>query len=131
MTARMFRKLRLAVVIPAYNERDKIARTIASVPAYVDDVFVIDDASTDDTTPRAEAAAARRSGSLEVIRHPANRGVGAAIATGYARALAVGADVAIVMAGDGQMDPADLPALLEPIAAGVADYVKGNRFMHP
>jgi glycosyltransferase involved in cell wall biosynthesis len=132
----MFRSLRVSVAIPAYNERERIADTIASVPALVDHVVVVDDASIDDTTPRAELAAARRSGAgagatIEIIRHASNRGVGAAIATGYARALATGADVAVVMGGDGQMDPRDLPALLEPIAAGVADYVKGNRFLHP
>jgi len=125
----MFRQLRLAVVIPAYNEASKIAATIASVPAFVDPVFVIDDASQDDTHARARAAGASRG--VEVIRHATNRGVGGALATGYRRALAVGADVAVVMAGDGQMDPADLPALLAPLVAGEADYVKGNRFLHP
>jgi glycosyltransferase involved in cell wall biosynthesis len=127
----MFRNLDVAVVIPAYNERDAIADTIASVPRFVDEIFVVDDASIDDTNQRAADAAARNSGSVHVVRHANNRGVGAAIATGYARALDAGADVAVVMAGDGQMDPGDLPALLEPIAAGIADYVKGNRFMHP
>jgi glycosyltransferase involved in cell wall biosynthesis len=129
----MYRSLRVCVVIPAFNERQKIAETVATVPDLVDDILVIDDASTDDTSAQATLAAARRvrPSGVEVIRHADNRGVGAAITTGYRRALAIGADVAVVMAGDGQMDPSDLPALLEPIASGAAGYVKGNRFRHP
>jgi glycosyltransferase involved in cell wall biosynthesis len=129
----MYRDLAVAVVIPAFNEHRAIADTVATVPGFVDRVIVVDDASADDTAQRAEAAAGRRAhpAAVEVIRHPANRGVGGAIATGYRRALALGVDVAAVMAGDGQMDPDDLPALLEPIADGAADYVKGNRFLHP
>jgi glycosyltransferase involved in cell wall biosynthesis len=122
----MYRHLRLAVVIPAYNESRAIAATIGSVPGFADHVFVVDDASTDDTAAIADGHAR-----VEVIRHATNRGVGAAISSGYRRALAVGADVTVVMAGDGQMDPRDLPALLEPLVHGVADYVKGNRFLHP
>ena len=129
----MYRSLRVCVVIPAFNERQKIAQTVAAVPEFIDDILVIDDASTDDTSGEAALSAARRvrPSGVEVIRHPDNRGVGAAITTGYRRALAIGADVAVVMAGDGQMDPSDLPALLDPIASGAAGYVKGNRFRHP
>jgi len=122
----MFRQLRVAVVIPAFNEASKIGATVASVPTFVDHVFVVDDASTDDTARCALQSGAR----CEVITHDANRGVGGAIATGYRRALASDADVAVVMAGDGQMDPADMPALLAPIGDDTADYVKGNRFKH-
>lgn len=123
----MFSELRIAVVIPAYNEADKIAETVRSVPALVDEIYVIDDASTDATT-----AAARSCGrACEVLVHGENRGVGGAIVTGYRRALERGVDVAVVMAGDGQMDPDDLPSLLAPIARGEAEYVKGNRFKHP
>ena len=124
----MFQQLRVAVVVPAFNEARKIAATVASIPDYVDDIFVIDDASTDETSAHANI---ERATPVQVVRHVENRGVGGAIATGYRRALAAGADVAVVMAGDGQMDPADLPALLAPIADGSADYVKGNRFKHP
>jgi glycosyltransferase involved in cell wall biosynthesis len=127
----MFANLRVAVVIPAFDESAKISHTVAAVPACADAIFVIDDASRDDTGARAAMAAARAPAPVEVVRHASNRGVGAAIATGYRRALDTGADVAVVMAGDGQMDPRDLPALLQPIADGRADYVKGNRFRHP
>lgn len=121
----MFGNLRIAVVVPAFNEELNVARTVRDVPAFVDHVLVIDDASHDATF--LEASRLRRRG-LEVLQHPRNRGVGAAIATGYRRALELGVDAAAVMAGDGQMDPADLTALLTPIARGAADYVKGNRF---
>ncbi|MGN6104055.1 MAG: glycosyltransferase family 2 protein, partial [Kofleriaceae bacterium] len=129
----MYRDLQIAVVIPAFNERLAITDTIGTIPGFVDHVLVVDDASLDDTAAQAEAAAldSANPGRVEVLRHATNRGVGGAIATGYRRALALGAEVAVVMAGDGQMDPEDLPALLEPIAAGTADYVKGNRFLHP
>jgi glycosyltransferase involved in cell wall biosynthesis len=122
----MYRQLQVSVVIPAFNEARKIAATVESVPDLADHIVVIDDASTDDT-----ADATPLSRRVELIRHGKNRGVGGAIATGYRRALEVGSDVAVVMAGDGQMDPEDLPSLLAPIAANTADYVKGNRFKHP
>jgi glycosyltransferase involved in cell wall biosynthesis len=129
----VYRELRVAVVVPAFNERHKIVETVSTIPAFIDHVLVIDDASHDDTAGQAELAAVRRAepARVEVIRHTANRGVGGAITTGYRRALATGVDVAVVMAGDGQMDPRDLPAVLDPIADGAADYVKGNRFLHP
>ena len=122
----MFQQLRIGVVIPAFNECAKIAETVAAVPDWVDHVVVIDDASADDTAGRIPLSAR-----VEVVRHAENRGVGAAISTGYRRALASGVDAAVVRAGDGQMDPRDLPNLLAPIADGTADYVKGNRFLHP
>jgi glycosyltransferase involved in cell wall biosynthesis len=127
----MYRQLRVAVVIPAYNEARAIGPTIEGIPAFVDDIIVVDDASQDPTEQRARSAAIRSQRSVEIVRHPGNRGVGAAITTGYRQAFARGCDVAAVMAGDGQMDPDDLPALLDPIAEGRAEYVKGNRFLHP
>ncbi|MEO6776798.1 MAG: glycosyltransferase family 2 protein [Kofleriaceae bacterium] len=122
----MYRQLRVGVVIPAFNETRAIAKTVATIPDFVDAVIVVDDCSSDDTSDRAQV-----NPEVVVVRHAENRGVGAAIATGYRHALEAGLDVAVVMGGDGQMDPGDLPALLAPIAAGDADYVKGNRFLHP
>jgi glycosyltransferase involved in cell wall biosynthesis len=121
----MFSGLRVAVVVPAFNEELNVARTVRNVPPFVDHVLVVDDASADRTF--VEASRHKRRG-LEVLRHPRNRGVGAAIATGYRRALELDVDAAVVMAGDGQMDPVDLPRLLQPLVDGRADYVKGNRF---
>jgi len=122
----MYRQLRVGVVVPAFNETLAIAKTVATIPDFVDSIFVVDDCSSDDTSMQA-----RVNPEIVVLRHPENRGVGAAIATGYRHALASSLDVAVVIGGDGQMDPEDMPALLDPIAAGTADYVKGNRFLHP
>jgi glycosyltransferase involved in cell wall biosynthesis len=129
----VFRGLTVAVVVPAFNEADKIQATVGSVPGFVDHVIVVDDGSSDRTGIRA-GEVARPSANprrLEVVAHAENRGVGAAIATGYARAVDRGVDVVAVMAGDGQMDPGDLAGLLAPVADGTADYVKGNRFAWP
>ncbi len=126
----MYQQSRVAVVIPAFNEQAAVGVAIAAVPGFVDRVIVVDDASTDTTAAVADAAGRTR-GETDVITHAHNRGVGAAIVSGYRRALALGCDVIAVMAGDGQMDPIDLPRVIAPIADGTADYVKGNRFLHP
>jgi glycosyltransferase involved in cell wall biosynthesis len=118
----------VAVVVPAFNEERLLGRTLASIPPCVDHVVVVDDGSTDGTREAAEASGEAR---LHLVRHDENRGVGAAIASGYARAHALGADVVAVMAGDAQMHPGDLLRVLEPVLAGRADYVKGNRLSHP
>jgi glycosyltransferase involved in cell wall biosynthesis len=118
---------RIAVIVPAYREARLIGRMLGKVPAFVDAIFVVDDAS-DDGTPRVvrELGEAR----IACLVHGANRGVGAAIASGYEAALAAGHDVLAVMAGDDQMHPGDLAALVRAVLAG-ADYAKGNRFVHP
>lgn len=118
----------IAAVVPAFDESERIGSVIRAMPPWIDAIVVVDDGSHDGTSQAAERAG---DGRTTVIRHPSNRGVGAAIARGYERGLALGADCLVVMAGDGQMDPRDLPALLEPIVGGRADYVKGNRFIHP
>ncbi|MDP9152493.1 MAG: glycosyltransferase family 2 protein [Myxococcota bacterium] len=124
----MWMQSRVIVVVPAWDEAPRIGRVLRGAPAWVDDLVVVDDASRDGTAAVAIALGDRR---VDVLRHERNRGVGAAIATGYKRACTLAnspKDVFVVMAGDGQMDPRDLPALVTPIASGDADYVKGNRF---
>ncbi|MFO0568964.1 MAG: glycosyltransferase family 2 protein [Polyangiaceae bacterium] len=123
----MLQGARIAVVVPAFAEERLLPRTLAGVPHWVDIVVVVDDASPDATAARARDAGDPR---VVLIRHPENRGVGASIATGYVQARELGADVVAVMAGDAQMDPADLESLVAPIVSGQADYVKGNRFVH-
>lgn len=122
----MYKSKTIAVVIPAHNEEASIARVLDEIPAFVDRLVVVDDASADGTAHRVKDHA--RTG-VELISLPTNRGVGGAMAAGYRRALAGGVDIVVKMDGDGQMDPANLPDLLDGIIDGNADYAKGNRFM--
>src|SRR5437588_2306390 len=125
----MFEGRRVIVVVPAHNEEKLIGRVLETMPAFVDRVIVVDDASTDGTGSIVGDSARRMGERLRAVRHPANGGVGAAIVTGYKAALADGREGALVavMAGDAQMDPADLPRLLAPLVKDDADYTKGNR----
>ena len=121
----MYRELRVAVVVPAHNEELLVGTVIRTAPELVDHVIVVDDASTDATSEAAKKVDDPR---LEVHRLPENQGVGGAIVAGHKRALELGCDVSVVMAGDAQMDPAYLPPLLDPIADGEAQFTKANRF---
>jgi glycosyltransferase involved in cell wall biosynthesis len=121
----MYKGMKIAVVVPAHNEERLIARTVATMPEIIDHIIVVDDASSDDTAENAKAVGDRR---LQVITLVENQGVGGAIITGHEQAMIIGADVSVVMAGDAQMDPAFLPQLIDPIAAGKAEFTKGNRF---
>ncbi|MET0594610.1 MAG: glycosyltransferase family 2 protein [Polyangiaceae bacterium] len=123
----MLEGARLAVVVPAYNEERLLAKTLTTMPPFVDDVVVVDDASSDRTFDVASSFASPR---VRAFRHEVNRGVGAAIVTGYRLALAQGAEAIAVMAGDAQMHPDDLAPLALPVVQGVADYAKGDRFCH-
>ena len=98
---------RVAVVVPAHDEEALLPQTLAGIPEFVDRIYVVDDASRD-ATARAGGGAAAGDPRVEVLAHDRNRGVGAAIVTGYRRALEERVDVTCVMAADNQMDPADL-----------------------
>ncbi|MBX3204413.1 MAG: glycosyltransferase family 2 protein [Labilithrix sp.] len=127
----MLNERRVIVVVPAFQEEAHVGSVIATMPSFVDHVVVVDDASTDRTSAIAHGAGDRR---VRVVRHPERRGVGAAIATGYAAALELTTrddDAIAVMAGDGQMAPDDLERVVSPIVSGEADYVKGDRFGEP
>lgn len=124
----MLCEARIAVVVPAYNEALHIGRTLRTIPAFVDSIVVVDDGSLDATSTAARQVSDAR---VTLLRHARNRGVGAALKTGYSQAFLTGADVVAVMAGDGQMDPADLASLLLPVLRGEADYAKGDRLSHP
>jgi glycosyltransferase involved in cell wall biosynthesis len=116
----------VAVVVPAYEEEELVGTTIRGVPEFVDRIIVVDDASRDGTADAARAAGDSR---VDVVSHDRNAGVGAAIVTGYRRALDQGADVVCVMAADNQMDPDDLEGIALPVVRGEVDYAKANRLV--
>lgn len=122
----LFRMYRIGVVVPAYNEELLIGETIQGIPQYVSRIYLIDDCSTDNMPEVIKKLSDPR---VVYVRHEVNKGVGAAIVTGYKMALDDDMDMVAVMAGDNQMDPDQLPRLLIPIIDGKADYTKGNRLI--
>lgn len=116
----------VAVVIPCYRVRKHILPLLAAIGPEVSRIYVVDDACPEESGAyvRANCGDSR----VTVAVHEQNQGVGGAVITGYQLALADGADVAIKLDGDGQMDPALIPRFAAPILEGRADYVKGNRF---
>lgn len=118
---------RIAVVVPAYRVERSLEMVLAGLPPEVTSVVVVDDGSPDGTAARAAELGALDP-RVVLIRHERNRGVGAAMVTGFRKALELGAQVVVKVDGDGQMDPGHLPSLLAPLLAGAADYTKGNRF---
>lgn len=118
---------KIAVVIPAYNEEGLIGRAVQGIPEFVDTIVIVDDRSADATAARVQELISSGMERIVLLRHAKNEGVGGAIATGYTWCRDHDIDIAVVMAGDAQMDPEDLPALLEPVVADRCDYSKGNR----
>lgn len=110
-------------IVPAFNEEKRIADVLRAYLAYVNEIVVVDDGSSDKT---AEAAKIEK---VSVLRHAVNRGQGAALRTGTLAALKLGADVIVHVDADGQHDPQDLPNLIKPILDGRADVVLGSRFL--
>lgn len=123
----MYKEKRVCVVVPAYNEEKLISRVLETMPDYVDKIVVVDDKSTDRTAEIVRNAADGSDGRIVLIQHDENQGVGGAIVSGYKWARDNEVFVTAVMAGDAQMDPDDLPNLLDPVVTGQVDYAKGNR----
>ncbi len=125
----MYENKKIAVVVPAHNEEKLIANTIATIPDFVDSIIIINDGSKD-TTEEIVRPLMKKNDKISLITHETNKGVGAAIKSGYVESLRTSMDIAVVMAGDGQMDPLELPRLMRPIIDNEADYTKGNRLEH-
>jgi len=124
----LYRDKHVGVVIPAHNEELLISTTLNGIPDFVDHIIVVDDCSQDKTNEIVEEIT-QSDNRVVNIRHDVNKGVGGAISTGYVWCRENNIDIAVVMAGDNQMDPDDLPQLLDPVVEDRADYSKGNRLV--
>jgi len=123
-------KSKIAAVVPAHNEEKNIAMVIKTMPEYIDYIIITNDLSSDKTSQIVQEIV-KTNKRVVLIEHEENQGVGGAIASGYEWARDNNVDAAVVMAGDGQMDPNDLPVLLIPVLSDGVNYVKGNRLLHP
>jgi glycosyltransferase involved in cell wall biosynthesis len=122
----LYRGQKIAVVIPAYNEEVHIGKTLSSIPEFITRIYPVDDCSTDNTW-KIILEHAKIDSRIIPLRHENNRGPGAAIVTGYRKALDDHMDFVVTMDGDNQMDPAFLPSFLDPLIDGKCDFSKGNR----
>lgn len=116
----------IAVVIPSFRVRKHILPLLARIGPEVSAIYIIDDCCPENTGATVlESCADHR---VKVLFHEENQGVGAAVLTGYSKAIEDGHTVIVKIDGDGQMDPALILNFVEPILDGQADYTKGNRF---
>ena len=118
--------MRVAVVIPCYRVTKHILDVLLTIPSFVSRIYVVDDACPDSSGDYVIQHC--RDSRVHVLRNPENMGVGGAVMAGYRAAIKDEMDVVVKMDGDGQMDPALMSSLVEPIITGDADYTKGNRF---
>jgi dolichol-phosphate mannosyltransferase len=118
--------MKIAVVVPSYRVTDHIQEVLSKIGPEVEQIFVVDDACPDNSGDFVKKNVKDKR--VTVLRHTTNQGVGGAVISGYRAALDAKADIVVKVDGDGQMDPALIPRLVEPILRGEADYVKGNRF---
>ena len=124
----MYKKQKIGVVVPCYNEETQIGFVIDTMPEFVDHIVIVDDKSPDNTVA-VVADYVQKNNRIILIEHEKNQGVGGAIASGYEWCRDNGVDVAAVMAGDGQMAPEELGTVLDPVIEDKADYSKGNRLV--
>ena len=118
----------ITVLIAAFNEEQPLASILPRIPEEVNGqparVIVVDDGSTDRTAEVADAAG------CQTIRLGQNRGKGAALKAGISAVDRSSRDALVLMDGDGQHDPADIPRIAGPVLDGTADMVVGSRYVH-
>lgn len=125
----MYKKKKIAVVVPAFNEEEQVKIVAKTMPSFVDKIILVDDGSTDKTGRVIKQLSAKNK-KIVFVKHKTNQGVGGAIASGYKWCHDNSIDVVAVMSGDGQATPGELSFIIDPVAKGEVDYAKANRLLN-
>jgi glycosyltransferase involved in cell wall biosynthesis len=125
----MYKNQKIGVVVPAYNENDLILDTLTGIPNYVDQIFVVNDGSKDNTLELITGQQ-KKDPRIVIVNHATNKGLGQSLIDGYLTSAKSDVDITAVMAGDNQMHPDDLVHMLDVIIDDNVAYVKGNRLLH-
>lgn len=125
----MYKNLKVAIVIPAYNEEALIEKTIDSVPEFIDHIIVINDGSTDQTQTVLDRIT-KSNRKIIIITNNPNEGLGSSMVKGFKKGLKTDADLFCVIAGDAQCDTSYISRLADELISNNLDYVKANRFFH-
>lgn len=118
--------LKISVVIPAFKVKGQILDVIAKIGPEVDSIILIDDFCPEQVGDFVKQNC--KDQRVKILHNTTNLGVGGAVIKGYLYSLSIGADIVVKIDGDGQMNPALINRIVNPIVSGKADYVKGNRF---
>lgn len=125
----MYEDKKIGIIVPAYNEEQLILGTLRSIPDFADSIVIINDSSTD-ATLELIMQQQKKDPRINIINHKTNKGLGQSLIDGYITSRESDIDITVVMAGDNQMHPDDLPSFLDKIIKENYDYVKGNRLLH-
>ncbi len=125
----MYKNLKVAAILPCYNEELLVNKTIATLPSFVDYIIAVDDCSKDTTWDKIRSAA-KKDKRVKPIHLEINEGIGGAYLHGFSEALDLGSDLVVTMAGDAQCNPLYISKMIDTLVENNLDYVKANRFFH-
>jgi len=125
----MYRDLRIAAILPCYNEEKLITKTVETLPDFMDKIICVDDKSTDKTW-EVITDLSHKNKHVVPIHLDINEGIGGAYIHGFEYALANNIDLVVTMAGDAQCNPNYIQNMADTLIDGGLDYVKANRFVH-
>ncbi len=126
----MYKKRKIGVSIPCYNEEDFIGKTLDNIPDFMDKIYVVDDASKDKSSSVIKQYA-KKDKRIVLIQNKKNMGNGFGCVAGFKKAIKDGCDIVCIVAGDNQCRQEYLIDLVEEVVSDSCDYAKANRFSNP